>query len=195
MMLLETSKTVQLEDKLDVNKQETRYRNTTPLHHALIERNHGILKLLLVILGSIMRGLGATECDGLNLLEFAVEKSDQRCLTTLLLHCHSKAIVFFMGGWETIIPKHASLVGNVELWDEWERGILDLTRKVLRPIHKLAEAGPQEIIESLLHSGMNVHELDEDNWTPADIAARYHHKELDELLRKDDPDRDLAIHK
>jgi hypothetical protein len=142
-----------------------------------------------------MRGLGANEFIGLNLLQFAFELSDQRCLTTSLLHHHTKSTVFFMDGWEIIIQKHASLVGNVELWGEWERGILDPERKVLFPIHKLAEAGRQQIIKSLLHSGINVHELDEDNWTPADIAARYHHKELEELLRKDYPGRDLTMHK
>ncbi|KAG5779917.1 hypothetical protein H9Q73_006445 [Fusarium xylarioides] len=193
-MLLETSKSVQLEDKLDLNKRATRYSNHTPLHHALFEKNHDILKLLLDD-PRIMRGLGATECVGLNLLEYAFERSDERCLTTLLLHHHTKSTVFFMDGWETIIQKHASLVDNVELWGEWERGILDPKRKVLFPIHKLAEAGRQDTIESLLHSGINVHELDEDNWTPADVAARYHHKELEELLGKSDPDRDLAIHK
>ncbi|KAF5569527.1 serine threonine phosphatase 6 regulatory ankyrin repeat subunit A [Fusarium phyllophilum] len=197
-MLLETSKSVQLEDKLDLNKRATRYNNHTPLHHALFEKNHDILKLLLDD-PRIMHELGATECDGLNLLEYAFERSDERsderCLTTLLLHHHSKSTVFFMDGWETIIQKHASLVDNVKLWGEWERGILDPKRKVLFPIHKLAEAGRQDTIELFLHSGMNVHELDEDNWTPADIAARYHHKELEELLGKGDPDRDLAIHK
>ncbi|KAF5624572.1 serine threonine phosphatase 6 regulatory ankyrin repeat subunit A [Fusarium sp. NRRL 52700] len=170
------------------------YRNTTSLHHALIERNHDVLKLLLHD-PRIMRGLGATECDGLNLLEFAFERSDQTCLTTLLLHRHSKSTVFFMGGCKTIIPKHANLDGNVKPWDEWERGILDPKRKVLCPIHKLAEAGRQERTESLLHHGMNVHERDEGSRTPADNAARYHHKELKDLRRKDNPDRDLTIHK
>ncbi|RBA22313.1 hypothetical protein FPRO05_00660 [Fusarium proliferatum] len=193
-MLLVTSKSAQLQEKLDLNKRATGYRNTTPLHHALIEKNHDILKLLLDD-PRITRGLGATDCDGLNLLEFAFERSDQRCLTTLLLHHHTKSAVFFMDGWEIIIQKHASLVNNLELWHEWERSILDPKRKVLFPIHKLAEAGRQEAIESLLHSGMNVHELDGDNWTPADVAAGYHHKELEELLRKDDPNRKLAMHK
>ncbi|CVL09843.1 uncharacterized protein FPRN_13401 [Fusarium proliferatum] len=193
-MLLVTSKSAQLQEKLDLNKRATGYRNTTPLHHALIEKNHDILKLLLDD-PRITRGLGATDCDGLNLLEFAFERSDQRCLTTLLLHHHTKSAVFFMDGWEIIIQKHASLVNNLELWHEWERSILDPKRKVLFPIHKLAEAGRQEAIESLLHIGMNVHELDGDNWTPADVAAGYHHKELEELLRKDDPNRKLAMHK
>jgi ankyrin repeat protein len=193
-ILLETSKSVQLENKLDLNKRATGYSNYTPLHLALIEKNHGILKLLLDD-PRITCGLGATKCDDLNLLEFAFERSDQRCLTTLLLHHHTKSTVFFMGGWERIVQKHASLVGNLELWDEWERAILDPKHKVRFPIHKLAEAGRQERIESLRRSGMNVHELDEDNWTPADTAARYHHKELEELLRKDNPARDLAIHK
>ncbi|KAG5809910.1 hypothetical protein H9Q74_005626 [Fusarium xylarioides] len=161
-MLLETSKSVQLEDKLDLNKRATRYSNHTPLHHALFEKNHDILKLLLDD-PRIMRGLGATECVGLNLLEYAFERSDERCLTTLLLHHHTKSTVFFMDGWETIIQKHASLVDNVELWGEWERGILDPKRKVLFPIHKLAEASQQDTIKSLLHSSINVHELDEDN--------------------------------
>ncbi|PNP74481.1 hypothetical protein FNYG_12104 [Fusarium nygamai] len=193
-MLLETRNSIQLEDKLDLNKQATRYGNATPLHHTLLEKNHDILELLLDD-PRIMRGLGVTEFIGLNLLKFAFELSDQRCLTTLLLHHHTKSTVFFMDGWESIIQKHASLVSNVELWDEWERGILDPKRKVLFPIHKLAEAGRQEMIKSLLHSGINVHELDEDNRTPTDIAARYHHKELEELLRKDYPHRDLTMHK
>ncbi|KAF5624086.1 serine threonine phosphatase 6 regulatory ankyrin repeat subunit A [Fusarium tjaetaba] len=175
-MLLETRNLIQLEDKLDLNKQATRYGNATPLHHTLLEKNHDILELLLDD-PRIIRGLGATKFIGLNLLQFAFELSDQRCLTTLLLHHHTKSTVFFMEGWESIIQKHASLVGNVELWDEWER------------------AGRQEMIKSLLHSGINVHELDEDNWPPAGIAARYHHKELEEFLRKDYPDRDLAMHK
>ncbi|KAF5605623.1 serine threonine phosphatase 6 regulatory ankyrin repeat subunit A [Fusarium pseudocircinatum] len=185
-LLLETRKSVQLQDKLDLNRATTRYGNYTPLHIVLMKSNHEILELLLDD-PRIVRGLGATKCDDLNLLEFAFEKSDQKCLTALLLHHHTKSVVFFTAGWERIVQKHASLVDNVELWEEWERAILDPKHKVRYLIHKLAEAGRKEKIESLRQSGMNVHELDEDNWTPADIAARYHHKELEQFLRKDDP--------
>ncbi|KAH7154391.1 ankyrin repeat-containing domain protein [Fusarium sp. MPI-SDFR-AT-0072] len=185
-LLLKTSKSVQLENKLDLNRKATGHSDYTPLHFALNERNHGIVKLLLDD-PRITHGLGAAKCDGLNLLEFAFKLSDPRCLTTLLLHHHTKSTVFFMTGWERIVQKHASLVDSVELWEEWERAILDPKHKVRYPIHKLAEAGRKERIESLRRSGMNVHELDEDNWTPADVAARYHRKELEELLRKDDP--------
>ncbi|KAF5574566.1 serine threonine phosphatase 6 regulatory ankyrin repeat subunit A [Fusarium pseudoanthophilum] len=158
-MLLETKHSIQLEDKLDLNKQATRSGNATPLRHPLLEKNHGIRELLLDDPRIMLRS---------------------RDVGSEMPH-H--------------VVKHASLVCNVELWDEWERGILGPKRKVLVPIHKLAEAGRQEMIKSLLHSGINVHELDEDNWTPADIAARYHHKELEELLRKDYPDRDPTMHK
>ncbi|KAK2931230.1 SPRY domain [Fusarium oxysporum f. sp. vasinfectum] len=193
-LLLEARKSVQLEDKLDLNRKATRYSNFTPLHFVMVNENHEILEMLLDD-PRIMRGLGAAKCDGLNLLEFAFEQSHPKCLTTLLLHHHTKSTVFFMSGWERIVQKHASLVDSVELWEEWERAVLDPKHKLRFPIHRLAEAGRQERIEALRHSGMNVHELDEDNWTPADVAARYRHKELEELLRKDDSTRDLTTHK
>ncbi|RKK71337.1 hypothetical protein BFJ69_g11092 [Fusarium oxysporum] len=193
-LLLEARKSVQLEDKLDLNRKATRYSNFTPLHFVMVNENHEILEMLLDD-PRIMRGLGAAKCDGLNLLEFAFEQSHPRCLTTLLLHHHTKSTVFFMSGWERIVQKHASLVDSVELWEEWERAVLDPKHKLRFPIHRLAEAGRQERIEALRHSGVNVHELDEDNWTPADVAARYRHKELEELLRKDDSTRDLTTHK
>ncbi|EMT71020.1 Serine/threonine-protein phosphatase 6 regulatory ankyrin repeat subunit A [Fusarium odoratissimum] len=172
----------------------TEKHNFTPLHFVMVNENHEILEMLLDD-PRIMRGLGAAKCDGLNLLEFAFEQSHPRCLTTLLLHHHTKSTVFFMSGWERIVQKHASLVDSVELWEEWERAILNPKHKLRFPIHRLAEAGRQERIEALRHSGMNVHELDEDNWTPADVAARYRHKELEELLRKDISTRDLTTHK
>ncbi|SCO90430.1 uncharacterized protein FRV6_14558 [Fusarium oxysporum] len=193
-LLLEARKSVQLKDKLDLNRKATRYSNFTPLHFVMVNENHEILEMLLDD-PRIMRGLGAAKCDGLNVLEFAFELSHSSCLTTLLLHHHTKPTVFFMSGWERIVQKHASLVDSVELWEEWERAVLDPKHKLRFPIHKLAEAGRQERIEALRHSGMNVHELDEDNWTPADVAARFHHKELEELLRKDNSTRDLTTHK
>ncbi|EWZ81514.1 hypothetical protein FOWG_14519 [Fusarium oxysporum f. sp. lycopersici MN25] len=193
-LLLEARKSVQLKDKLDLNRKATRYSNYTPLHFVMVNENHEILEMLLDD-PRIMRGLGAAKCDGLNLLEFAFELPYPSCLTTLLLHHHTKPTVFFMSGWERIVQKHASVVDSVELWEEWERAVLDSKHKLRFPIHKLAEAGRQERIEALRHSGVNVHELDEDNWTPADVAARFHHKELEELLRKDNSTRDLTTHK
>ncbi|RSL87189.1 hypothetical protein CEP51_002361 [Fusarium floridanum] len=51
-------------------------------------------------------------------------------------------------------------------------------------LHFLAQVGDTSTLEQLLEAGANVSHLDKDNWMPSDIADRYGHRALGDLLRE-----------
>ncbi|KAF9772111.1 hypothetical protein IL306_010228 [Fusarium sp. DS 682] len=178
---------------LDINKQAIAYNGYTALHIALEEQDIDIVRLLLDDT-RITLGLTIIINNGFSLLEYALENADEDCLRELLFHHHTKSAMLSLSGWERIVQKYASMINELKIWDEWDDAITDEANSVQFPVHKLAAAGRIEKIESLRDSGSILNGLDEDNWTPADVARRYHHKELERILLEVNPNkRDLSI--
>ncbi|RGP78251.1 serine threonine- phosphatase 6 regulatory ankyrin repeat subunit a [Fusarium longipes] len=171
---------------LNLNKRAG-YRAFTPLHFALMSQSLEIIQLLISD-ERFELDSSAVDKDEPNFAEFALSRYKE-CLTVLLLHEKTRLAIFSTTGWEQIFRKYSG--SDVIVWDAIERAICEDKNAVKFPVHSLAQLGRSDKIQSLRVSGKNVCELDQDGWTPADIAGRYGHKNLEAFLRPHEPTRDI----
>ncbi|MAD25531.1 MAG: hypothetical protein CMO44_15325, partial [Verrucomicrobiales bacterium] len=57
-----------------------------------------------------------------------------------------------------------------------------ITTTLASSIHDAAESGDLSIVQTLINTGIDVNQKNEDGWTPLHIAASKNHREIVELL-------------
>lgn len=177
-------------DSVDPNRQAD-FNGYTPLHVALAN-THGEIVGLLLSDHRTEASWDIADEYGMRPLRFAIEKSDEKCLSILILKLGPKRLAAS----ELSTPELEDLVDRL-LGSEAGRVACDVVidrvsrhekgRKPRISLQKLAEADQGENIFSLLGSfpGMyNLNELDEDGWTLNDVAGRYGHSTLKEQIQK-----------
>ncbi|XEV01294.1 hypothetical protein FSHL1_006581 [Fusarium sambucinum] len=125
-------------------------------------------------------------------LEFACQRSNEDCVRSLLVHPEATTPMFLTSVWKRAVQQPSRIESMPWFVHEWEDAILDPLNNVPFPLHELAEVGRFERCQSLLQTNQLHHELDDNGWTPADVASRYGHHELAVFLRQDEPERNLS---
>ncbi|KAK7420800.1 hypothetical protein QQX98_002604 [Neonectria punicea] len=178
-------------EELDLNKAATKWRNYTPVHFAISARNKDILTWL-VEKDSL--DTNAKNKDDETALQMAVDRQLPDYAAVLLLHKatlddvrieHLKLFsLASYAGFQAIIPE---LLTSVKAESFSDDDLVELFETSIRggarqSWPRSARVGSLRVIQLLTKQGANPAELDEDNWSCVDYAARYGHKEiLDEL--------------
>ncbi|KAF4999887.1 hypothetical protein FGRMN_2125 [Fusarium graminum] len=173
----EVVKKLLLAKRLDVNKKAEFCHDFTPLRFALGSGNAEIVQLLIAHRRFVYE-LGTIDRFGRNIAQFALERVGKACLTVLLLHEKTGSATFSNCGWERVFQSRPNLVED---------------EAVLGAFERLAQLGRYDKIKSLLANDKNSLGLDEDGWTPADVAGRYGYKDLEGLIRPHEPARDMDV--
>ncbi|KAI1503601.1 hypothetical protein F5X99DRAFT_406916 [Biscogniauxia marginata] len=170
---------------VDPNRQATKYRGYTPLHIALTEGKEEIVGLLLDD-HRINASLDIADKRGDKPLQFAIKNSNDACLKVLLLKAGSDR--FSDPELDGLIRWLSSSKVEKVVWDALGKRLLHSkqARETRLSLHRLAEAGQEDILFLLLDNSdvYDLNELDEDGWTPADVAGKHGHPELEEKLEK-----------
>jgi ankyrin repeat protein len=161
--------------------QATGYLGFTPLHLALFHNRQDIVKRL-VADRRVISSLVLADDTGLKPIEFAIRNSNEGCLRPLLEHPNVGPKRFSSSQLEDIMDKHRDTESQAMAWHEWVTRA-KAGRDISLPFHRLAKAGLRKEVEELLQSNMNAFELDEDRWSPADVAQWYGHVDLMHYLR------------
>jgi ankyrin repeat protein len=161
--------------------QATRYLGFTPLHLALYRNNQDIVQRL-VADPRVISSLGIADDHGLTPIDFAIRKSNEGCLRPLLEHPNVGPERFSSSQLEEIMDKYRHTKSRTMAWHEWVTRA-EAGRDISFPFHGLAKAGLRKEVEELLQFYMNAFELDEDKWTPADVAQWCGHVDLMHYLR------------
>ncbi|KAF9769873.1 hypothetical protein IL306_012638 [Fusarium sp. DS 682] len=161
--------------------QATENRGPTPLHLALNRDSQDIVQTL-VADPRVISSLGVADNSGLTPIEFAVRESNESCLRQLLEHGNVGPERFSISQLEEIMDKHGETKSQTMALHEWMIRA-KAGNDISFPFHKLARAGKRKEVEDLLRSDKNAFELDEDKWTPADVAQWYGHVDIMNCLR------------
>lgn len=181
--------------------QKASYCGYTPLHFALANNNTEIVELLLDH-RDIEKSWGVQADDGLTPLEFAIERCDERCLRTLLLHNKvgvqrlEKSTVSIASLKGLVLKKEDGYIRRIA-FDAWMIRVKDVATEGQYPFHALAEKNQLSDMDCLLENwsgSYNKFRFDEDNWTPVDTARHHGHNDLADCIQTwEDKTGDLAF--
>jgi ankyrin repeat protein len=177
-----------LAEAVSFSIQATKFWGSTPLHLALRRNSQDIVQRLIAD-RRVISSLGIAEKTGLTPIDFAIRKSNESCLLQLLKHHNVGPQRFSSSQLEEIIDKHRDTESHTIAWHEWVIRA-KAGKDISFPIHSLAKTGLRREIEELLQFSMNSFELDEDRWTPSDVAQWCGHVDLMHYLRDKEPKGD-----
>jgi ankyrin repeat protein len=166
---------------VSLSTQSTDSLGFTPLHMALAHDSQDIVQRL-VADRRVISSLGIVDKEDRTPIEFAVRYSNETCLRHLLKHQNIGPERFSSSQLEDIMDKHRETESQTLASHEWVMRV-KAGKDISLPFHKLAKAGLGRGVEELLQSNMNAFELDEDSWTPADVAQWCGHVDLMHCLR------------
>ncbi|KIL85875.1 serine threonine-protein phosphatase 6 regulatory ankyrin repeat subunit a [Fusarium avenaceum] len=172
--------------------QATKFHGYTPLHLALHRDNHDIVQRL-VADPRVVSSLGIADDNGLTPIDFAIRKSNESCLLQLLKHNNVGLQRFSSSQLEEIMDKYRENESWAMAWHEWLMRV-KAGEHISFPVHSLAKIGRRKEVEELLQFHMDASELDEDKWTPADVAQWYDHVDLMHYLRDKEFKGDFIRH-
>ncbi|KAH6963312.1 ankyrin repeat-containing domain protein [Fusarium avenaceum] len=170
-----------LSEAVSFSIQATKFHEFTPLHLALYRGNQEVVGKL-VADRRVITSLGKADDSGLTPIDFAIRKSKESCLLQLLKHHNVGPRRFSSSQLEEIIDKHRETESQVIARHEWVMRV-KAGKDIPFPVHNLAKTGHCLWVEDLLQFHINAFELDEDRWTPADVAQWYGHVDLMHYLK------------
>jgi ankyrin repeat protein len=161
--------------------QATGFFGFTPLHLALSHDSQDMVQRL-VADPRVISSLVLADDTGLSPIEYDIRHSNEGCLRPLLEHPNVGPERFSSSQLEDIMDKHRETESQTLASHEWVMRV-EAGKDISFPFHKLAKTGQRKEVEELLQFYMNAFELDEDRWTPADVAQWYGHVDLMHYLR------------
>ncbi|KAG5655398.1 hypothetical protein KAF25_000647 [Fusarium avenaceum] len=178
-----------LAEAVSFSIQATNFWGLTPLHLALQRKSEDIVQRL-VADRRVISSLGIAEKSGLTPIDFAIRKSNKGCLLQLLKHHNVGPQRFSSSQLEEIMCKHRDTESHTIAWHEWAFRA-KAGKDIPFPIHSLAKVGLRREVEEFVQFPMNAFELDEDRWTPSDVAQWCGHVDLMHYLRVKESEGDF----
>lgn len=182
---LEVVEILLLSEAVSFSIQAAKFHEFTPLHLALYRGNQEVVGKL-VADRRVITSLGKSDDSGLTPIDFAIRKSNEICLLQLLKHHNVGPQRFSSSQLEEIIDKHRGTESQAIASHEWVTRV-KVGEDISFPVHSLAKIGQRKEVEELLQFHINSFELDEDRWTPADVAQWYGHVDLMHYLKDKEP--------